>query len=129
MEITILGPIHATHGHDDVTPTGVRQRRALVALAVAGREGAGADRLAEVIWDDGDRPAEYGAHLRTAINRLRRQLRPDDSTPDPIATLPGGYRLDPAVVSVDLWEFEADVEAADGELCLLYTSDAADERG
>jgi DNA-binding SARP family transcriptional activator/tRNA A-37 threonylcarbamoyl transferase component Bud32 len=116
MDVAVLGPIRVVAGGRDLTPAGARQRRALVALVQAGHEGASGDRLAEIIWDDDDRPLEYGPHLRTVINRLRRQLRVDEGAADPIVTRPGGYGLDDEVVDVDAWRFAEIAASAADEL-------------
>ncbi len=104
-EIRILGPLEVTVGGRVLAVTGERQRRIVAALADAGEPGLGVDQLAEVIWDDADRPAQPTAHVRTAISRLRRQLtEAGGSGPDLIESRPGGYRL--GGVDVDAWRFE-----------------------
>ena len=127
MDIGVLGPIRVVVGDDDVTPTGARQRRALVALAVAGPEGASGAHLAEIVWDDHDRPLEYSAHLRTVINRLRRQLSAGAGETNPVVTRPGGYALASDRVDVDAWLFTSLVESAADELDPVRRSDVLDE--
>jgi DNA-binding SARP family transcriptional activator/tRNA A-37 threonylcarbamoyl transferase component Bud32 len=127
VDIGVLGPIRVVVGNDDVTPTGTRQRRALVALVVAGPQGASGDRLAEIVWDDHDRPLDYSAHLRTVINRLRRQLRAGAGESDPVVTRPGGYALASDRVDVDAWLFTSLVEAAADVLDPVRRSDLLDE--
>ena len=127
MEISVLGPIRVVSDDHDLTPTGARQRRALVALVVAGPQGASGGRLAEIVWDDHDRPLEYTAHLRTVINRLRRRLTGGAHGPDPVVTQPGGYVLASDSVDVDAWLFQTAAETATDELDPVRRSDLLDE--
>ena len=46
---------------------------------VEGRPIETTNQLAEIVWDDDDRPSDHTAHVRTVINRLRRQLDPTDA--------------------------------------------------
>lgn len=104
--IAILGPLQVEVNGEPLTLSGERSRRILASLVEAGADGAGLDRLAELVWDDDDRPAEPTAHVRTAISRLRRQFTQagaDGATL--IEQRPGGYRLGPEI-SVDAWSFQ-----------------------
>lgn len=118
MEIAVLGPLRVVVGGCEVTPTGGRQRRALVALVDAGAAGATIDQLAEIVWDDDDRPFDHAAHLRTVINRLRRQVDPTNADGSVVVTRSGGYVLgaDETPVGIDAWQFEQQLGAAHDEL-------------
>ena len=116
VDISVLGPIRVLVDGHDVTPTGARQRRALVVLVDAGPEGANADQIAEIVWDDDDRPLEHHAHVRTAINRLRQQLGRGAEHPDTVVTRTGGYGINRESVDVDVWRFESLVNEARDEL-------------
>jgi DNA-binding SARP family transcriptional activator len=127
MEISVLGPLRVVFSGEDVTPTGSRQRRLLAALADAGPDGASADRIAEVVWDDHDRPSDVASHVRTAVNRLRRQLGSAPGEHGPVVTRPGGYALADDAVEVDLWQFERRIVDASDELDPVRRSVALSE--
>lgn len=111
--IAVLGPFEVRINGTALT-LGERPRRILAALIDAGDDGAGIDRLAELVWDDHDRPDEPTAHVRTAISRLRRQINEAGGDgPALIERRPGGYRLGPTI-AVDAWEFEAAMASLTG---------------
>lgn len=111
--IAVLGPFEVRID-GTVLALGERPRRMLAALIDAGPGGAGIDRLAELVWDEHDRPDEPTAHVRTAISRLRRQINEAGGDGSAlIESRPGGYRLGDAF-RVDVWEFEADMASMAG---------------
>ncbi len=129
LQINVLGPLTLERAGRTIELGGARQRRLLAALVLAGPDGAGPDRLAELVWDDQDRPDNAGPHLRTLVSRLRGRLddpsddqsgRGSEDRPSTIANrAEGGYRLDADQVEVDSWRFErlaaSIASGADGE--------------
>ncbi|RZV45886.1 MAG: hypothetical protein EX269_08650, partial [Acidimicrobiales bacterium] len=110
--VAILGPLDVRLGADSVPLTGERSRRILATLVDGGATGATVGRLAELIWDDDDRPLEPTAHVRTAISRLRRQLAGSGvDVAAVVESMPGGYRLADGV-DVDAWLFESELRDA-----------------
>jgi DNA-binding SARP family transcriptional activator len=84
-----------------------RKAKALAAcIALHGSRGISRERLAALFWED--RPDDQArASLRQALSLLRRSL-------DDALVVDGGIvRLDPALVSVDVWEFEKVIAMTD----------------
>src|SRR5687768_3734221 len=89
-------------------PIAQRRRLALLALLAASPGGAmGRDRLAAYLFPDADTARAHGA-LSNALHAVRRVLGRDA-----IRAVGDELRLDPALVSSDVAEFER--AAADGE--------------
>lgn len=75
---------------------------ALLAVAAAGGPfGISRDAAMLIFWPDSD-PARGRNSLRQRLFTLRRELNVE-----PLIQTPETLRLDPAIISVDLWEFDA----------------------
>ncbi|GAB20458.1 putative AfsR family transcriptional regulator [Gordonia effusa NBRC 100432] len=92
--IGLLGPVTVA----GVEVAGVRAKRLLVSLALAGGRARSADRLIDDIWGDLP-PKSPQSALHTQISRLRHLL--DDGS---IAGVGSGYRLDGVTTDLDLVE-------------------------
>ncbi|MFT3661514.1 MAG: BTAD domain-containing putative transcriptional regulator [Gordonia sp. (in: high G+C Gram-positive bacteria)] len=90
--IGLLGPVTV----DGVAVPGVRARRLLASLALAGGRVCSADRLIADVWGEHP-PGSPGPALHTQISRLRRHLGGAD-----ISGVAGGYRLDGAETDLDV---------------------------
>lgn len=82
-----------------------RTRALLAAAAVGGPVGLSRESAMALFWPDSD-PLRGRNSLRQRLFTLRKELNVE-----PLLHSPETLRLDPAVVSVDLWEFEAAVAA------------------
>jgi DNA-binding SARP family transcriptional activator len=106
LRIGVLGPLQGTR---DGAPISLPRGRAAVLLAVLalspGRP-IGSARLAELIWDDDDRPERARARLQTVVARLRGLLA------GLVVTAGDGYLLDIEPAQVDLWRFRQLVQDA-----------------
>jgi DNA-binding SARP family transcriptional activator len=106
----MLGRLRLTHAAsepaDIIEAIAPRQREILVYLALH-RDGCRRESLATALWPDapGDRP--YNSFHAT-LSQLRRALR--NAASDAVAGLvvneDGHYRLDPSIVTVDLWRLQ-----------------------
>lgn len=104
--IAVLGPLQVHIDGENIPISGERQRRVVAVLVDAGSSGASVDQLAEVVWDDTDRPDDPTPHLRTTVSRLRNQIsRMGLDATTVIESRPGGYRIGDGV-DVDAWRFE-----------------------
>ncbi|MGI3185691.1 BTAD domain-containing putative transcriptional regulator [Nioella aestuarii] len=84
-----------------------RKVKALTAcVALHGSRGISRERLAGLFWEDRTED-QSRASLRQALSLLRRSL--DDA----LVADDGIVRLDPAVVSVDVWDFDEEVAKTD----------------
>jgi DNA-binding SARP family transcriptional activator/tetratricopeptide (TPR) repeat protein/TolB-like protein len=106
VSIATLGQLSILREGQVLSGPGAQPRRlAMLALLVrAGERGISRDRLVAMLWPDADE--ERGRRAVTqALYSLRRELGSDDAI--------GGakeLRLDPQLVSSDLWEFEESVK-------------------
>lgn len=88
------------------------QRRPLALLALlagAGEQGVARDRLHLLLWPESDTRRARN-NLNQTLYALRRDLGADE-----LVLGTAALRLNPAVVSCDLWEFEAALDAGNGE--------------
>ncbi|BCY11736.1 AfsR/SARP family transcriptional regulator [Actinoplanes sp. L3-i22] len=106
LRISVLGPVRAWRG-DDELDLGAPQQRVVVSV-LALREGRQAtlDALIDAVWD-GDPPRTATLTLRTYISRLRQIFGTDV-----IETVNGGYRMRLEPTALDLTAFTAAVTRA-----------------
>ena len=142
LHLQVLGRLHLMRAEresaDLIEALAPRQRDILVYLALH-REGSRREALTAALWPDapGDRP--YNSFHAT-LSQLRRGLR--TATGDEIADITlnrdGHYGLDPAQVTVDLWQMQdaltarrhgaatADTVSALRRVAELYRGDLAE---
>ena len=111
MLVRVLGPVDVVGDDGTVRQSGSALRRALLALlAMNCGQVLSSDWLMENLWA-GQSPESGLRALRFHISRLRR----DVGDVVPIATRPGGYRLDSSRASVDALVFEDQARQARAE--------------
>ena len=113
VEVSVLGPLRITAKGREID-TGMRKARELLAfLAVAGADGATAEAISEALWP-GSPPSHGTSQRNIALRKARELLRRATglNTPMWINLSADRYRLDPALIDVDLWKFQAALEAA-----------------
>jgi DNA-binding SARP family transcriptional activator len=105
--VRVLGPAAVTAGRDDApADLGKRKVRTLLAaLALHAPRPVRADRLAELLWPDGSRPASPEATIHTYVANLRSALRAVAGAAQLVAT-DDGYRLTEEA-TLDAAEFSA----------------------
>jgi DNA-binding SARP family transcriptional activator/uncharacterized protein HemY len=106
LRIGVLGPLQGTRDGAAITMPRGRAAVLLALLALSPGRPVGSARLAELIWDDDDRPERARARLQTVVARLRGLL------PATVVTAGDGYLLDIAPGQVDLWRFRRLVQDA-----------------
>jgi DNA-binding SARP family transcriptional activator len=108
LRFQVLGRLHLTHTEtepavDVIDALAPRQREILVYLALH-HDGCRRESLTTALWPDapGDRP--YNSFHAT-LSQLRRALRKaaSEAAADLVINDDGHYRLDPSLVTVDLW--------------------------
>jgi YVTN family beta-propeller protein len=108
LDLRILGPLEAWRGQERLNLGGARQRSVLVCLLLDPDQDVSTARIVEAVW--GDRPPTgvlptlqgYVFHLRQALE----PPRPKGAPPSLIVTVPGGYRLQTAGITIDAVRFE-----------------------
>jgi DNA-binding SARP family transcriptional activator len=109
---TLLGPIRAWRGLDEVDLGSPQQRAALAALLL--REGAQAsvDELVDAVWGT-EAPRSAEKAIRTYVYRLRRVLEPEGTAPQSvIATVGNGYVMRVSPAECDLTAFRQHLSRA-----------------
>ncbi len=111
MSIALLGRLRVLVDGTPVELTAERERRLLALLAAGGEIGFETATLIDELWEsptDGSKGT-----LQTYISNLRRALK-CDATPESrvIERVGDSYRLDPAIVRIDVDEFHQLIRAA-----------------
>src|ERR1700742_1714394 len=107
LRIGVLGALQGCRDGKPITMPRGRAAVLLAALALSAGRPVGSARLAELIWDDDDRPERSRARLQTVVARLRGLL------PGTVVTAGDGYLLDVEPAQTDLGRFRQLVRAAD----------------
>jgi DNA-binding SARP family transcriptional activator/predicted negative regulator of RcsB-dependent stress response len=110
---TVLGPVRAWRGTQEVELGSPQQRTVLAALLV--REGglATIGELIDAVWGAGDIPGSAEQAVRTYVHRLRRVLGPGRKAADSIiASVGKGYLLRTKPQMLDLGDFRRCLNAA-----------------
>jgi DNA-binding SARP family transcriptional activator len=113
VRISVLGPLQITAAGREIGAGPRKARELLAFLAVHGADGVTADAISEALWPGA--PPGYGTRQRNiALRKARDLLRSaaGRSTPMWIILTADRYRLDPALIESDLWQFHAALEAA-----------------
>ncbi|MGW0872155.1 AfsR/SARP family transcriptional regulator [Streptomyces sp. NPDC002740] len=91
LRFTVLGPVRAWRGTEEVDLGSPQQRTVLVALLLAGGAAVSADELIDAVWGT-EVPSSARGTLRTYVHRLRRTLDAGGA-PSMIASAGLGYQL------------------------------------
>lgn len=84
---------------------GVKGRHLLEILVAARGRVVSKHRIADLLWGEAT-PRQYVATIESHMSVLRRRLRVGLGTEPAIMTEPGGYRIDPTRVRLDLDDFD-----------------------
>lgn len=92
LDLSLLGPVRARAGSDDLPLGGRRQRAVLARLAVAAGEVIAVERLVDDLWH-GEPPPSANNTLQSYVSNLRRILGPSPEGGPVVARVGAGYRL------------------------------------
>lgn len=108
----MLGPLRITAAGKEIGG-GLRKARELMAFLAVSPDGASAEAISEALWPEAD-PAQATGQRNLALRKARDMLRSatGQATPMWILHTSGRYRLDPARISTDLWQFTAALDQA-----------------
>ena len=113
FEYRLLGPVGVEHDGIAVPIIGAKQQTLLATLLVDANRVVSSERLIARIWEDAP-PAKALGALHTQVARLRRLLTEQTGTDtDPIATHANGYLITVFEQDLDLYRFNAQIQAAD----------------
>jgi DNA-binding SARP family transcriptional activator len=112
VAICVLGPLRITAGGAEIRG-GLRKARELLAYLAIFPEGVTAGAIGEALWPESS-PRYAASQRHLALRKAREILRSATGLPTPMfITLAGErYRLDPALIEVDLWQFDAALDQA-----------------
>lgn len=112
--ISVLGPLRITAGGSELTG-GLRKARELLAYLAVHPDGASGERISADLWPEST-PRHSVAQRTLALRKAREMLRTATARPAArFITLTGDrYRLNPALIDVDLWQFDAALTRAQG---------------
>lgn len=123
LRFTVLGPVRAVHGEQELDLGSPQQRAVLVALLLRRGRPLTLGELVDAVWGE-EPPAAAVSVLRTYVSRLRKILEPERDpaeAPRVIVSVGDGYLVRVAEDALDLAGFERQVEEAkklrvDGDL-------------
>ncbi|WP_447039125.1 BTAD domain-containing putative transcriptional regulator [Streptomyces sp. DSM 118878] len=117
---SVLGPVRAWHGEEQLPPGSPQQRALLAALLLRDGRTATASELIDALWGE-EPPSQALAAVRTYASRLRKVL-----PPGVLVSESGGYSIQAAdgaldlAVAEDLWAAAEKARSA-GDLCRART--------
>ncbi|MFJ8598280.1 AfsR/SARP family transcriptional regulator [Streptomyces shenzhenensis] len=123
LRFTVLGPLRAVRGEQELDLGSPQQRAVLAALLLRRGRPLTLGELVDAVWGEEPPPAAVSV-LRTYVSRLRKILEPERDPAGPpqvIVSVGDGYLVRVAEDSLDLAVFERRVEEAkklrvDGDL-------------
>lgn len=113
VQVGVLGPLRITAAGREIGGGPRKARELLAFLAVQGPDGATAEQISEALWP-GLPPGREASQRNTVLRKARELLRQAAGLPSPmwITLTADRYRLDPALIEVDLWHFQAALDTA-----------------
>jgi DNA-binding SARP family transcriptional activator len=112
VHLAMLGPLRITAAGQEIGG-GLRKARELMAFLTVNPDGASAEAISEALWPGAD-PAQATGQRNLALRKARDMLRgaTGQTTPMWILHTSGRYRLDPTLISTDLWQFTEALDQA-----------------
>jgi len=104
VQLTMLGPLRITADGQEIGG-GLRKARELMGFLAVHPDGASADAISEALWPEAD-TSHAAAQRNLALRKARNMLRTATGLTTPMFILhtSGRYRLDPSLISTDLWQ-------------------------
>jgi DNA-binding SARP family transcriptional activator len=110
--VCVLGPVRVTAAGEEIGG-GLRKARELLAFLAVHRDGAGGEVISAALWPAAT-PEQALSQRQAAVRKARRLLRTATGLPGPmwVSLTADRYRLDPAVITSDLWQLTGHLAAA-----------------
>jgi DNA-binding SARP family transcriptional activator len=108
----MLGPLRITVAGREIGG-GLRKARELLAFLAVHSEGASGEAISEALWPESD-TSHATSQRNLALRKARDMLRAATGLAAPMWILHGSgrYRLDPNMISTDLWQFSEALDEA-----------------
>ena len=112
VQLSMLGPLRITAGGQEIGG-GLRKARELMAFLAVYPDGASGEAISEALWPESDTRHATGQR-NLALRKARSMLRTATGLAEPMWILhtSGRYRLDPALITADLWQFSGALDEA-----------------
>jgi DNA-binding SARP family transcriptional activator len=112
VHIAVLGPLQVTALGREIRG-GLRKARELLAYLALHPDGVTGEAISEALWPESG-PRYATAQRNLALRKAREMLRTATGLSQPmfITLASERYRLDPALIHIDLWRFEAALDQA-----------------
>jgi DNA-binding SARP family transcriptional activator len=112
VQLTMLGPLQITAAGQEIGG-GLRKARELMAFLAVHPDGASGEAINEALWPESDASHATGQR-NLALRKAREMLRTATGLAAPMWFLhaAGRYRLDPGLISTDLWQFSDALDEA-----------------
>ena len=112
VQLTMLGPLQITAAGQEIGG-GLRKARELMAFLAVHPDGASGEAINEALWPESDASHATGQR-NLALRKAREMLRTATGLAAPMWFLhaSGRYRLDPGLISTDLWQFSDALDEA-----------------
>ena len=112
VQLTMLGPLRITAGGQEIGG-GLRKARELMAFLAVHPDGASGEAISEALWPESD-TSHATSQRNLALRKARSMLRTATGLAEPMWILhaSGRYRLDPALITADLWQFSGALDEA-----------------
>ena len=111
--VEVLGAVRIVGDDGTAVSTGATALSVLSVLTMRLGRGATLDEILDAVWPDpADRPSR--SNVRLHLSRLRRMLTPEGEA-DPLPRHNDRYRIDTAVVAVDVVELEHALDGSRGD--------------
>jgi DNA-binding SARP family transcriptional activator len=110
--ISVLGPVRIAAGGGEIRG-GLRKARELLAYLAVQPEGVTGEGVSADLWPESS-PRYAASQRKLALRKAREMLRTATGLPAPLFIILAGerYRLDTALIEVDLWQFAAALDRA-----------------
>lgn len=111
--IRVLGPLRITTTSGTEIRGGLRKARELLAFLAIHPEGVTGEGISADLWPESG-PRYAASQRKLALRKAREMLRTATGQPAPLFVILAGdrYQLDPALIEVDLWQFDAALDRA-----------------
>ena len=112
VQLTMLGPLRITAAGQEIGG-GLRKARELMAFLAVHPDGASGEAISEALWPESD-TSHATSQRNLALRKARSMLRTATGLAEPMWILhaSGRYRLDPALITADLWQFSGALDEA-----------------